>query len=75
MSVKIQVLDSSNRPVEGADVIVGWQSGGTSSRRTNRNGIADLECSAGTANYVQVNGRTVLHTVWLADATMQVSDR
>ena len=75
MSVKIQVLDRDNRPVVGARVFVKWQSGGTSERRTNQSGVADLETSAGTAEYIQVENRQVSGTIWLDERIHQVSDR
>jgi hypothetical protein len=74
MSVRIQVKDSGNKPVSGAQVIVIWTAGGTSSRWTDENGIADLECSAGTAERIQVNGREV-GSGWLKDGINPVSER
>lgn len=75
MSVRIQVLDRDNRPVVGAEVFVSWQSGGHSRRQTDQSGIADLETSAGTARYIQVNGRQVQGTIWLENRIHTVSDR
>jgi hypothetical protein len=75
MSVRIQVIGKDNRPIAGVEVFVSWQSGGHSSLRTDASGIADLGASAGTANYVQVNGRQVLGTIWLDDRIHTVSDR
>lgn len=72
MSVKIQVLDSSNRPVDYARVIVGWEGGGTSDRRTNNSGIAETDCSPATARYIEVNGKMVSGTMYLSDGVTPV---
>lgn len=72
--VRVMVTDSSDRPVYGAEVIVKWQGGGVSVRRTDRNGVADTGVSSGTAEYVQVEGHKVLGTVWL-DGLIQVPNR
>jgi hypothetical protein len=75
VSVRIQVLNDRNQPVEGAKVFVSWKGGGTSSETTNTSGIADLKCSAGTANYILVNNKEVSGSIVLGDKVNQVSDR
>jgi hypothetical protein len=68
MSVRVQVTNQSNdRPLVNAEVIVKWVSGGISNRRTNQNGVADLDCSGGTLEYVRVNGREVLGRMSVGD--------
>lgn len=75
MSVRVQVIGSNDRPVVGAEVFVKWSAGGHSSRTTNQYGIADLECTPGTADEVLVNGRPVVGRMWLEDGINPVSER
>jgi hypothetical protein len=65
LGVKIQVTDPRDRPVANARVFVSWVSGGHSERRTDESGIADLGTSAGTAEYIQVDGKSVSGRIWL----------
>jgi len=67
MTVKVRVVDRLNRPVEGARVLVSWDSGGHSDRRTDNNGIADLGCSPGTAKRVTIDDREVDTNFYLKD--------
>lgn len=71
MSVKIRVLDSGNRPVTRAEVFVKWANG-YSKRTTDSSGVADLGCSAGTAEYVRVNGKDVMGRIWLKNGETTV---
>lgn len=60
MSVKIQVTDSSGKPVKNAEVFIKWYSG-HSKCHTNQSGVADSGVSSGgTIEYIQVWGRKVL---------------
>lgn len=67
MSVRVMVTDSSNRPIANAEVFVSWGSWQHSSRRTNSAGIADLECSGGTIEYIQVWGERVRGSMRVGD--------
>ena len=73
MSISVQVLDDANRPVRQATVFVSWSSGGYSERQTDNSGIADLQTSsAGTAEYIQVNGKKVSGKIWLENGVQEV---
>ena len=63
MSVRVQVTGRNNRAVAGATVFVKWKTGGTSERKTNNSGVADLQCDGGTIEYVQVWNEKVLGSV------------
>lgn len=63
------VKDSGGRPRVGVEVIVTWQGGGVSSRRTNSNGVADLETGDATMNFLQVNGQRLLGSRWVDRST------
>lgn len=53
----IRVLDGQGKPQDYREVTVKWSSGGTSSRRTNSEGLANLDVDGPrTAEYVSVNG-------------------
>lgn len=67
MSVKVQVTNSDNRAVAKAEVFVKWQAGGFSKEYTNSSGIADLKCSGGKIEYIQVWGEEVLKTITVGD--------
>ncbi len=67
MSVKVQVTGRNNKAVSGAKVFVKWKSGGTSTETTNNSGIADLNCSGGTIEYVTVWDERVLGSVSVGD--------
>lgn len=53
MSVRVQVTDKDSKVLKNVTVTVKWQ-GSTSERKTNNSGIADMECSGGTIEYIQV---------------------
>lgn len=67
MSVKILVIDRNNRPVSNVKVFVKWKSG-TSTEFTNGSGLADLRCSGGIIEQIQVNNYVVL------DVNVRVDD-
>lgn len=58
MSVKILVTDKNDRPLANAKVFVKWQSG-TSTEYTNGMGLADLKCSGGVIETIDVNNYRV----------------
>lgn len=59
MSVKIQVTDSSGKPVKNAEVFIKWYSG-YSKYHTDQSGFADTGVSSGgTIEYIQVWGKKV----------------
>lgn len=73
MSARIQVVDRLQRPVEGRTVLVLWDGGSHSERRTNQTGIADLE-TTGLARSISINGREVLSNTRLENQVYQVTD-
>lgn len=75
MSVKIEVLNSEDKTVPGATVFVKWTDGSHSNRTTNVNGVADLGCSAGTAEYVQVDRKKVQGRIYLRNGVNTVYKR
>lgn len=58
MSVKILVTDRNERPLANAKVFVKWERS-TSTEYTNGTGIADLRCSGGVIEQIQVNNYKV----------------
>jgi hypothetical protein len=70
MSVKVQVTDSNNRAVAKAEVFVKWKSGGFSKEHTSNSGVADLKCSGGTIEYIEVWGEKVLGTLTVGNDEM-----
>lgn len=58
MSVKILVTDRHGRPIKNAKVFVKWSSG-TSTEYTSATGVADLRCSGGIIERVDVNNYQV----------------
>lgn len=70
MSICIMVKDSNNRPIEGQEVYVGWQSG-LSHGRTDSSGIFDTGVSGPcTIRYIRINGKDVIN-----DPTLVLEDR
>ncbi len=70
--VTINVTYRNGRPADNREVIIKWQSGGTTSGRTDSNGQVQLRTN-GTAEYVQVSGEVKLRNVWLEGTHQQFS--
>ena len=67
MSVRVQVTGQNKRAVVNAEVFVKWKNGGTSRERTNSSGVADLNCSGGTIEYITVWSERVLGAIAVGD--------
>ena len=66
MTVRVKVVDRLNRSVAGCVVRVNW-GGSSSNERTSSSGIADLNCSPGTAKGVYIDDKQVDSDCYLHD--------
>lgn len=73
MSAQIMVIDRNSRPISNARVFVSWYSGGHSEAKTNNSGIADLKCSPGLTNYIQIDDVTIIQNFALPDGIQTFS--
>ncbi len=69
LSVTVFVKRPNDKPAVGAEVAIKWKGGGHSAGRTGSDGTYDTGASAGTAEYIMVDGKEVRQNVWLDEST------